>query len=48
MRETGGDLRRDISSPEALSFYQWAIIQPNETLEKDIITLRKLYLASLN
>ncbi|MFM8454290.1 MAG: RNA ligase [Gammaproteobacteria bacterium] len=46
MRETGGDLRRDISSPEALAFYEWAMTQPNEVLEKDIITLRKSYLAS--
>lgn len=46
MRETGGDLRRDISSPEALAFYEWAITQPNEVLEKDIITIRKTYLAS--
>lgn len=46
MRETGGDLRRDISSPEALAFYEWAMTQPSEMLEKDIITLRKNYLAS--
>jgi tRNA splicing ligase len=47
LRQTGGDLRRDISSPEALAFYEWAIIQPNEVLEKDIITLRKSYLMNL-
>lgn len=47
MRETGNtDLRRDISEPEALAFYEWAMMQNDELLAKDIITLRKQFLES--
>lgn len=47
VRATGGKLDRDISSPEASSFYQWAMTQDDEVLMKDIIAVRKLYLESL-
>ncbi len=47
-REQGGDVRRNLQSPEARAFYEWAMTQPNETLQQDIITLRKSYLASFS
>ena len=48
MRITGGDLRRNVSPPEVHSFYKWAIAQPSEILQKDIIWLRKAYLRRLD
>nr|WP_253308634.1 T4 RnlA family RNA ligase [Rickettsia endosymbiont of Ceutorhynchus assimilis] len=48
VRKTGGNLKRNLSEPEVSAFYKWAIMQPDEILERDIIWVRKIYLASRN
>ncbi len=43
IRQSGGNLKRDISNPDAKAFYEWAKQQPDEVLNMDIITLRKKF-----
>ncbi len=48
IRQSGGNLKRDISDPKAENFYEWLKQQPDEVLNMDIITVRKMYMQSGN
>ncbi len=44
-RATGAALGRDLKDPRARAFHDWCQGQPDEVLERDIITLRRAFLA---
>lgn len=48
IRGTDQELKRNVSDPDAKAFYDWAVDQPNEVLERDIISVRKDFLEYRN